>query len=74
MYFNNGIQQKTVSTSTSPVVFNTVTVTPALKDSDDNELSGGKLKYYQNGWTGYKTANEAIEMLARYIQIQNVLQ
>ena len=69
MYYNNGIEYKNNhaidgNNDAQVVLFQTVTVDPALKASDGTALSGGKFKFYQNGWSGYNDANVAIEMLA----------
>lgn len=63
MKYNNGIQQKVELSSVSPVVFNTVTTTPSLKDSDGIALVGGTVKHYQNGWSSSYSANTTTELL-----------
>ena len=62
MYYHNGIQQKVIPTTTTTVVFNTVTVTPALETSGSSPLVG-TVKHYQNGWTGSYAANSTVELL-----------
>ena len=66
MYFHNGIQSQnsvTVSSSNTDVLFQTVSVTPQLKDSDGTDLAGGTVKYYQNGWSSNMNANSIVELL-----------
>ena len=69
MYYNNGIEYKNneaiLGTNTEQeVLFQTTTVTHKLTNCDNgNEVTGGKVKHYQNGWSGYNTANTEIEYL-----------
>jgi ribosomal protein S11 len=66
MYYNNGTQQingEVISGTDDEVLFTTVTVNPKLVDCDDNNLSGGNVKYYQNGWSGNNAPNSTIELL-----------
>ncbi len=66
MYHNNGTKQvngEAISGTNDEVLFTTVTVNPKLVDCDDNELSGGNVKYYQNGWSGNNAPNSTIELL-----------
>ncbi|MBL7813241.1 MAG: T9SS type A sorting domain-containing protein [Bacteroidetes bacterium] len=61
--YNNGVQSKTVSTSTTTVQFTTVNVDVALQNCGGNALSGGTFQFYQNGWSGVKNANTFEELL-----------
>jgi hypothetical protein len=66
MYHNNGTKQvngEVISGANDEVLFTTVTVNPKLVDCNDNALSGGNVKYYQNGWSGNNAPNSTIELL-----------
>jgi type IX secretion system substrate protein len=66
MFFNNGTQQingEVIDGAEDEVLFTTVTVNPKLVDCDDNPLSNGNVKFYQNGWSGNNTPNSTIELL-----------
>ncbi|MAT39641.1 MAG: hypothetical protein CL946_08550, partial [Ectothiorhodospiraceae bacterium] len=65
MTVNNGSQQivKTVSGTDYEVLFETVTVTPSLKDCDDNALAGGTVQYHQITWANWTNANTPKELL-----------
>ena len=66
MYYNNGIQQMSgiaISGTSQIVLFETVTVTPALKDCASIALGGGTVKHYQNGWSSSYAANTSTELL-----------
>ncbi|WP_053975672.1 T9SS type A sorting domain-containing protein [Mangrovimonas xylaniphaga] len=65
MYFNNGIETKSIAVSgtTQEVVFKTVTVTASLKDKDLDKIPGGTVEYYQNGWSDKYNSNTQKELL-----------
>jgi ribosomal protein S11 len=63
MYYNNGVQQLSETISTNPVEYQTATTLLSLKDSDGTVLSGGTVKYYQNGWSGNNASGSTVELL-----------
>ncbi|WP_053992130.1 T9SS type A sorting domain-containing protein [Mangrovimonas sp. TPBH4] len=65
MYYNKGVQSinTAVTGASQEVIFSTVTVTPALKNSSNVELEEGQVKHYQNGWSGLYDSNTSQELL-----------
>ena len=67
MEYNSARQEKTGITinpvPSQKVSFQTVTVDPALEDSDGNDLTGGSYKFEENSWSGSLTPNTNIELL-----------
>lgn len=63
MKYNYASQQIVVPTSTTDVVFNTVTTNVSLKDSGGNPLAGGTFQHHQSSWSASLPANTPIELL-----------
>ena len=66
MNYNNASQTKysqSVSGATDKILFQTVSTTLALEDSDGNTISGGSVKFHNTSWSSSYSSNDVVELL-----------
>ncbi len=66
MNYNNASQTKygqSVSGDSDELLFQTVTTTLALRDCDDNPISGGSVKFHNTSWSSPYSSNDVVELL-----------
>ena len=66
MDYNNASQTKysqSVSGASDKILFQTVTTTLALEDSDGNPISGGSVSFHNTGWSTSYSSNAVVELL-----------